>query len=183
MGAITIIGSNGVLADVSAGNRLLSRPYSDWLYAVDNGLAFSWTNATYDYDANDTILGVENNSATHDLYIWWIGCTGSTATQIVVHTSSGVTMAGTAVTGVNMNRNSNVAAASYTTAKADETGNGQQAASYTGRLLAGRIANAGWIEWDVQGAIRLPNDNNIGIDYTADGTTCQCTILGYMKAR
>ena len=88
-----------------------------------------------------------------------------------------VTMNGTAITGVNLNRgNTNTASA---TAIGDETGNGQQAASYTGRLVTGRFANSGIVELDIGGAIVLGSDHNIGIDFTTDGTAANCTIFGY----
>ncbi len=161
---------------------LLSRPKSDFEIARDAGYAFAWTGDTYDYAANDTILGVENNSSTRDLYIEKIVVSGDTASQFVVHTSSAVTMAGTARTGVNLNRNSNITDTGLATAKRDETGNGQQAASYTGGLISGRFANNGVVTIEVGGAIRLAQDHNIGIDLTTDGTACVATIWGYFKA-
>jgi hypothetical protein len=175
----TVIGADNSTAVNVEDNALKVRPYTEFFKAVSDGNAYSWSNATYDYAAHDTVLGVENNSATMDLVIERVIISGSTATQWVVHTSSGVTMAGTAVTGVNLNRGSaNVAPA---TAIGDETGNGQQAAGYTGRLISGRFANNGVVDIEVNGAIVIPQDHNIGIDFTTDGTAANCTIIGYFR--
>ena len=182
-GIITIRGaSNSQIAEVDK-NALRTRRQNEWDYALANGNAYSWSNAAYDYTAADTILGLENNSGSMDLKIKKIFITAEGLSQFVVHTSSGVTMTGTAVTGVNMNRNSgNVADA---TAIGDETGNGQAATTYSGRLLSGRFADNGIVEIDLDGAIVLPNDHNIGIDLdTHAGTdTATITIWGYFVAR
>lgn len=178
--SITLRGaSDSALAEVDDG-ALRARPYGEWEQALADGMAYSWSNASYDYTAIDTILAVENNSATHDLKIKRIFLTGSTATQWVVHTSTGTTIAGTAVTGVNLNRNSGLAAPA--TAVANETGNTQSTA-YLGKLITGTIANAGAVDIAVDGAIVLPNDSNIGIDFTTNGTTANCTIWGYFVPR
>jgi hypothetical protein len=183
MSVISIRGSDGNMADVRSDARLVTKPKTDFEKAVAAGLAFSWANATYDYAASDTILGLQNDSDVYDLCIEWISATGSTATEIIVHTSSAVTMAGTAVTGVNLNRNYSSTPTALSTAKADETGNGQAAASYSGRIVTGRIANAGWIEWRLAGALVLPADHNVGIDFVTDGTAANCVIHGYFRAR
>ena len=178
--SITLRGaSDSALAEVDSG-ALRTRPDGEWEQALADGRAYSWSNATYDYTAVDTVLAVENNSATHDLKIKRIFITGSTATQFVVHTSTGTTIAGTAVTGVNMNRNSGSAATA--TAVATETGNTQSTA-YLGKLICGRFANNGLVDIPVDGAIVLPNDTNIGIDLTTDGTAANCTIWGYFVPR
>lgn len=171
-------GSDAQIAEVDS-NSLRVRTYGEWEKAIADGMAYSWSNASYDYTAKDTILAVENNSSTYDLKIKRIIISGSTATQFVIHTASGVTMAGTAVTGVNLNRNSGQTAAA--TGIGDETGNAG-ADTYTYRLITGRFANSGLVDIDVDGAIILPNDHMIGIDFTTDGTTANCTILGWFQA-
>lgn len=175
--SITVRGaSDAALAEVD-NNRLRTRPLTEWERAVADGRAFSFSNATYDYTAADTIIGVENNSSTQDLYIERIVVTGDTATEFIVHTSSAATMAGTAITGVNLNRNSNASADA--TAKGNETGNGQAAASYSGRLITGRFANSGIVDLPIGGAIVLPDDHNIGIDFVTNGAAANCTIWAY----
>lgn len=181
MSSITIRGASDAQTAEVDSNALRTRRQNEWDYALANGNAYAWSNATYDYTAVDTILGVENNSATMDLKIKKIVITGDTASEFIVHTSSGVTMTGTAVTGVNMNRNSGNTAPA--TAIGDETGNGQAAASYSGGLLSGRFANDGLVEIDIDGAIVLPNDHNIGIDIITNGAAANITIWGYFVAR
>ena len=179
-GTLNIIGPNGQLALVEDA-ALATREQSDYLQAVQDGDAYSWSSLTYDPDAAATILGVENNSATRNLHIQEIHFQSDTASQIVVHAATGATMAGTAVVGVNLNRNSgNVAPA---TAKADETGNGGAAASYVDRLYTGRLAADGNIIIRVGGVIWLPNDHMIGIDLTTAATAANATIIGYFKDR
>ena len=178
-GTITLIGaSNSQKANV-ADNALLVRPYDDFEYAKAQGDAYSWSSLTYDPDANDTILGVQNNSSTKHLYIHQITVTCDTITQFVVHTESGVTMTGTAVTGVNLDRSCTTLAAA--TAKADETGNGQQAAGYTGRIYTARVGANGLVVLEPKGSIILPNDWMIGVDFTTAATAGNVSIIGYFK--
>lgn len=180
MGVIMLRGtSDGSLAEVEDG-ALVVNPLSDFEKAVANGDAYSWTNATYDPGAHDTILAVQNDSTTRDLHIVKAWVNTDAAGQFVVHTSSGVTMAGTAVVGVNLNRGSaNVAAA---TAECNETGNGQQAAAYTGRIMTGFVATNGLVEINLTGLV-LPYGWNVGIDLTAAATGSVMTIWGYFKDR
>jgi len=177
---ITLVGTNGEHISIEDG-AMLVEPKSEFLQAVENGYAFSWSNLSTDINATDTVLCVENNSSTLDLYIEKILLATDASGEMVVHTSSGATMTGTALTGVNLNRNSGYVAPA--TAKADETGNGQQAASYTGRLYIVFALADQSVQIDVGGAIVLPNDHNIGIDVTAEPTGCNATIIGYFKAR
>lgn len=177
---LTLIGPSGESVAVNA-NALSVRPKSDFDKAVEDGYAYSWSALTYDMAAKDTILGVENNSATMDLHIQEIHIQSDTATQFIVHTESGLTMAGTnAVTGVNLNRNSNLTAPA--TAYDDETGN-TAADGYTKRLITGLCAADGNVVLDIGGAIVLPNDHFIGVDLTADCGACNVTIIGYFKTR
>lgn len=177
---LTVIGPSGEAATVSS-NALSVRLKSDFDKAVEDGDAYSWSALTYDMTAKDTILGVENNSSTKDLYIQEIHIQSDTASQFIVHTETGLTMAGTnAVTGVNLNRNSgNVAPA---TAYDDETGN-TAADAYTKRLITGLVAADGNVVLTLDGCIVLPNDHFIGVDLTANAAACNVTIIGYFKDR
>lgn len=140
------------------------------------GLAFTWTIVSYDYDAADTILLVRNDSTTKMLYIdfaWaWIKTAGAILLQ---HPTATFTIAGTAVTGVNMNTSSGVAGDA--TAKADETGNTQgdiidmkynAAAAGPGVEFLGR-----------DGVIALGYHDALGIDAVAGGDECLASMHGY----
>ena len=175
-----IIGSTGSAANVTDG-ALRINPRSAFDQAVLDGRAFSFASVTYDPDALDTILGVQNDSTTHLLKITRIIATSDTASQIQVFTGSGVTMAGTAVTGVNLNRNSNRVAEA--TAKADETGNGAQAAGYVGttyaQVLQRQVAANTPVDLDVP--ITLPYNHMIGLDLTTAATAANVTMIGYFE--
>ena len=87
MGQITLIGaSNSQIVTVEDG-ALLGKLYGDWEYAIADGEAYVWTNSAidgYDYTAKDTVLAVENNSTTKDLYIQRVVINGDTASQWVM---------------------------------------------------------------------------------------------------
>ncbi len=178
-------GSTSSLAEVD-NNALRTRRNSEWDVALDAGLAFSWSNATFNYAAIDTVIAVQNNSAVYDLKIRKIIISGDTATQFVVHRSSGITLnnagAGAAIVAVNLNGASSQLGTGLYTAVSDDDGNSQSTA-YLGRLITGRIAANGLVEINVDGAIILPNGKDIGIDFTTVGTACNCTILGYYVLR
>lgn len=175
---LTLIGPSGESAVVADG-ALAVRPKTDFQQAIEDGDAYSWSALTYNMTAKDTILGVENNSATRDLYIQEIHIQSDTASQFIVHTETGLTMAGTnVVAGVNLNRNSgNVAPA---TAYDDETGN-TAADAYTKRLITGLCAADGNVVLELGGCVILPNDHFVGVDLTADAGACNVTIIGYFK--
>lgn len=180
----TISGPDGTKLH-AADNRALIRPQSDWDYALSQGNAYSWSNLTWDYAQHNTILAVENNSATMDLRIHKIYLACDTAGEFTVFSASGKTLAGTALVGVNLNRNSNATTGSINvapaTAKANETGQTEQGDGYPGRLITGKLpVNIGlWL--DIDGAIILPNDHMIGIDSNINGTGFTATIWGYFK--
>jgi hypothetical protein len=152
---------------------------SELAAASRKGDAFSWQNATYDYDAADTILLVANESSDRELVIDKLIIGSDTATVCTIHAPAYPTLAGTTVTAQNLNRNSNkIAEAS---AICDETGNGQQAAAYTGRILTGHVAANGLVEVRLYGSLLLPYGWNVGIDLTADAGGGVMTIWGYFR--
>ncbi len=148
--------------------------------AVIDGRAFSWIGQTYDPDAHDTLLGVANNSRTHVLKVQKIIISSDTASAIQVFAISGVTLAGTAVPGTNLNRSS--ARVADATAKADETGQNAQGSSYPIHFLHRRVAANSLVTLDVNGAIVLPYDWMVGVDLTTAATAGNVTILGWFEA-
>ncbi len=178
---VTLIGGSSGQAVEVDNKAMRVQDYGPFEYAVANGDAYSWANLTYDPGGADTILGVQNNSSARDLYIQEIHIAGDTASQMVVHSSSAVTMTGTAFVGVNLNRNSGKVAPA--TAKTNETDNGQAAATYSGRLYTVQIAADTTLIIPVNGAIVLPNDWTIGVDYTTASTAANVSIIGYFVDR
>jgi hypothetical protein len=174
-----ISGSGGSTLFVDSANRARIKPIDDFLAAVARGDAYSWASQTYDPDAHDTILGVENNEPDRMLYIERIIVTSDTASQIQVFASSGATMAGTAVTGANLNHTSGRLA--LASAYADETGNGAQGAGYPGLLFTDYVAANTLKTIEIGGAVAIGYDHMIGVDLTTAATAANVTIFGWFE--
>jgi len=152
--------------------------------SIENGLSFSWSNATYDYTAGHTLLAVQNDSLTHNLHIDQIWCHGDTTTQVIVHGTSenGFTMAGTPVTGVNLNRVGTPATASAT-AFGNESGNTQGHIFWAGSIPAD---NATPVAIGL-GIILGVDDGGgvsggvIAVDYVDVGGEALVTIIGHYE--
>ena len=142
------------------------------LVSNDDGLAFSWTNASYDYDAGDTIILIKNTSTTHNLIIDDIIIAGDTATIATVHFPVCDTPTGTSITGVNLNRTSGKTADA--TAIGDETTNSQGPIYHNIFIEANKT-----YEHDAGDSIVLGTNNCIAVDFVANGTAAYCTIEGF----
>jgi len=114
----------GYMAKVNDENKLETNAVSEPSFLYHNheeGNAYVWNFPSYDAGAGDTVMFIRNDS-NDPLHIHHIYLYTDNASLVTVHTiSDGEVPAGTAVTGVNINRMSgNVALA---TAKQNETGN------------------------------------------------------------
>lgn len=168
----------GNIAEVDNNNRLqvFAVTQTEGTNAAEDGDSYSWANATYDYAAADTILLVRNDSSTYDLHIDKIYISGDTATAVTVHCpTAAFTIAGTAVTGTNMNRKSGRVAPA--TAKANETGNTQGAIIFRGVI----VANAAPYVLELDGSIVLGTGHSIGVDYVSDGGAARVVIFGHFS--
>ena len=139
-----------------------------------DGQAYSWANVTYDAAANDTILLVKNTSTTHNLHIDQIWCHGDTTTTVAVFWASGVTPAGTTVTGVNLNTTSSNTAEA--TAKGDETGNSGGSNVWVGSIPADNATPV-----LISSGLILASGYSIGVDYATDGGEALVTIIGHYE--
>lgn len=144
------------------------------------GQAYSWSNVGYDMTAADTILAVRNTSPTRNLHITRVTMSSVLANKAQHHVTNGsAALAGTAVTGVNLNFTSgNVAEAD---AKGDETTNSSQGTLIgTTALLALTQETLDW-----EGALILGTNDSYGIDYIADdtGDLPLITIFGYFELK
>ena len=95
---------------------------------------------------------------------------------MIVHATSedGFTIAGTTVTGVNLNRaSSNTAAA---TAKADETGNTQGNIIWAGSIPADNATPVA-----IGLGVILDLNDAIAVDFTDDGGEALVTIIGHYE--
>ena len=145
--------------------------------SVVDGLAYSWSNATYNYTAADTILAVQNDSTTQKLHIDQVWCHGDTTTRVIVHatTEDGFTMAGAAgVTGVNLNRSSSNAASA--TAFAHESGNSQGNIFWAGSIPADNATPVA-----IGLGVILDLSDVIAVDFTDDGGEALVTIIGHYE--
>lgn len=143
-----------------------------------HGCAYSWTMVSYDYDAGDTVLLVRNDSTTEILYIdyvWvWADCGGTVV--VLQHPTATFTIAGTAVTGVNLNTISGAAADA--TAKGDETGN-TQGDIIDVKYQISSASSEGVKFLDHDGIVALGYHDALGVDVVTGGDACQCTMHGY----
>lgn len=176
---MVIHGPNGDYVKVTKYNRL-------WVDGVAeprmphacryHALAFSWTMVSYDYDAADTLLLVRNDSTTLMLYIeyvWmWADCGGSIV--VLQRPTADFTIAGTAVTGVNMHA---AGGSPDATAKGDETGNTQGNIIDVKFHPGSSSPGVNFLQHD--GVVALGHHDAVGVDVVTGGDACQCTIHGY----
>jgi hypothetical protein len=171
-------GNTGNVAKVTAENMLRTYSVTEAEIAhvsEEEGLAFSWSNVSYDYDALDTILLVKNTSATKKLIIDKVIISADVATVAVLHLPACATPTGTAVIGVNLRRDSgNVADA---TAIGDETTNTQANIIKNFQLLAATDT-----VYDTQGSIVLGQNDCIAVDFVTNGAVCYATFDGHYHA-
>ena len=177
--AQSVIGANGSPVFVTSGGAYVNTR-TEFDQAVIDGRAFSFASLTYDPDAHDTIFGIENNSTTHLLKIQKLIITSDAASLIQIFVTSGVTMTGTAIVGVNLNRTSGRTAGDVT-AIADETDNGEQGSSYPSKLLHKQVDADVGIQLDLDGAIVLPSGWMMGIDLTTAATAANVTALAWLE--
>lgn len=171
----------GNQAEVNINNQLVVRAItqteadfvSDML-----GNAYSWASGTYNpATTGDTILLVKNTSDTLNLHINSIWLSTAAETRVVIHlVTADVTVIGTTITGTNLNTNSNNVAPAE--AARDETGNSQGSVIWSGEIQA--ATNPYEVRFD--GAILLGKNISIGVDYVADPTACDVTILGHFES-
>ena len=174
-----VIGTTGVIAEVNDDKQLTTRAVSvSALHEASlSGQAFAWNAVSADIDAGDTALLVQNTSSSKKLVIEKIYVYSDVATAVDVHlVTASFTIAGTAVTGVCLNKaNPTVAPA---TAKADETGNTQGniiITLHTSELTTSQEA----VEYDFSGSVIIGQNQAIGVDLVAELAAFECTIIGY----
>ncbi len=144
------------------------------------GHSYAWANVGYDMTAADTILALRNTSPTRNLHVTRVTMSTGIAGYAQHHVTQGsAALAGTVVTGTNLNfASGNVAEAD---AREDETTNSSQGTliGTTALLLLEETE----IDWE--GALILGTNDSYGIDYTVDDTTDKplITIYGYFELK
>lgn len=165
----------GGLVEVT-GNRLqVDSDSHDSLQAhSEEGDAYAWSNVTYNMTAADTIIAVRNTSADKNLHITRVYMSSDTV-QVAAHhvTSSSAALAGTLITGVNLNFSSgNVAEAD---ARGDETTNSSQG----DLILRTEMLAAVTAIVDFNGGLILGTNDAYAIDYPTDAAIVYITIWGF----
>ena len=149
--------------------------------ATLKGDAYAWNTVSADLIAGDTALIVCNESRTQLLVIHscYIAC--DLATTIDFHLTHPGTWAGTAVTGVNLNRGSNNIAAA--TAYADETGSSQGDIILTGVSMVHTVGEESTCEpvtYNFEDAVILAEHDCFGVDVVGNtAARFETTIIAY----
>ena len=165
---------NGYLAQVDKEKRLKVYATTETEISHEsesNNRAFTWA-YSYDYDAGDTIVLVKNTSSTLNLIMEKVLISSDTTTQIVIHFPKDTTLAGTLITGLNLNRASNNTAESL--AYANETGNTQGEIMGTATVMPNTT-----IFVPMDGAVILGIGNEIAVDFLTAGTFGSVSFRGY----
>ena len=179
-------GGGAYLAAVNSANQLLTRAVavSPIHEASLIGNAFSWTSVSADIDTGDTALLVANTAASKWLVIAYAYIWVNVAAQVKLHVPAVATYTGTAVVGVNLNRNyaNNAPAVAYTDETAKALGNG-----------AGNVIQTLWIAEstnvqttcvkgetvDFKGSLILGTNDAIALDIITEPTGHEVTFVGY----
>jgi len=169
--------SKGYSAGVNDDNQLQTHAVTmtELEQAVQNGDAYVWCFTGYDYDAADTVMHIKNTDTVRELVLCQINLYCDTASKVQVHKPSGTTIAGTSITGVNMNVSSSNTALATTTQ--DETGNTQ------GTVLINKyVAANGTIDLIDEGQIVLGYGKELGVDIVTAGTMAYGQIIGFYRS-
>jgi len=161
------VSDNKLEVDSSSMSRIYFR-------SKNQGDTFTWSNVSYDYDANDTILLVKNTSRTKTLVVTDIFISGDTTTPYAIHIPECDNPTGTSVTAVNPNRDSGEIADA--TAVSDETTNTQANVLFRGIALNNTVTPI-----NTRGSIRLGLNDCVAVDFATDGTAAYVVIAGFYE--
>ncbi len=142
--------------------------------AALKGDAYVWHTVTYSATAADTIQAVRNTSSTRNLHIEKLVLSTNAAGIAQVHVVlSSAALAGTLVTGVNLNfASGNVAPAD---ARTDETTNSSQGTRIT---TVDMLADTTLVI-EYNGALILDTTDAVAIDYVETTSVPDVSIFGY----
>lgn len=144
--------------------------------SMRTGLVFEWGVATFDPAAADTVLLIRNDKSGYNLHIYDFNLHSDVETEFQIHyvaAASGLTLAGTPVSGQSWNRVLDVQASGYCTAYADETANAQ------GDIIRRNILYANTEKkYDFRGGLIVKAGDAIAVDYTADTGEAYCNVVG-----
>lgn len=154
------------------------------LAAIDKGIAaaslrgdaYAWCSVTYDQTADDTILIVRNNDPDRLLVIDRAWMWTDVAGKWVLHCpATGLTIDGTAVVGVNLNKSS--ARVAKATATTNETTNAVVAIVANVYTPDGSALQGTTVE--LNGAVVLGYDQSFALDCAAAAADTLAWVWGY----
>lgn len=173
----------GLFAEVNSSNQLVTRAITETAMcaASKNGDAYSWTAVTADIDAGDTALCVVNRHATRKLVIQGLYAYSDVPTLLKVHVPAAATWAGTAVVGVNLNREKSATLA-QAVAYADETGATLADANVILTIATNELTTDQFgviVDPLHGGSVVLGYDDAIAVDIVSESAAFACCIYGY----
>jgi hypothetical protein len=176
-------GKTGKAAAVNSDNALMADAVvsSAMCEASLKGDAYSWTAVTTDINTGDTALCVVNQSKSRKLVIQSLYVYADVPSLLKVHVPAACTWAGTAVVGVNLNREK-ASVLADAVAYADETGTTFADANVILTIATNETATdqfGVWIENLNGGALILGYDDAIAVDIIGESAAFNCTIVGY----
>ncbi len=141
----------------------------------DTGQGYSWT-GLYNSGNGETVLLVKNTSASLVFVVTEIDVVSDAVTRVRIHLpTTNVTVAGTEITGVNLNAGSTNAAPA--SGWQNETGN-SIGDVITDFLIAANTPHSETFE----DGLRITQNKSIGVDVATGATTLGgATIIGYFE--
>ena len=142
----------------------------------EKGDAYVWHAVSYSFSNADTLMGIRNTHPTKLLHIDKLIISSQAAGIIQLHMTEGsAALAGTLVTGFNLNRASgNVAQAD---ARVDETTNSSQGTRFTSFELVA----ATMFPFDFEGSLIMKLNDAFGIDGVTAGTSFELSVFGFFN--
>lgn len=177
MDTAQIIGNGGYISKVSPDGGLLTR-------VPDELEAYAWNAVSANIDAGDTAILVCNDSTSKHLHIVKAYIRTDVAAQVDWHVPAYGTWAGTAITGVPLNRQRSASSTAPATAKADETGNTQGSIILTTyqHVAVNAQTTCSVAQWvDFGGLVVLGYHQSIAADLIDEPGAFECTIWGYFE--
>ena len=142
--------------------------------AALRGDAYVWHTVAYSATAADTIQAVRNTSSSRNLHIEKLVLSTNASGVAQVHVvPNSAALAGTGITGVNLNFTSgNVAPAD---AQTDETTNSSQGT----RITSVELPADSVITVEYNGALILDTNDTVAVDYVETTSAPEVSIFGY----
>ena len=176
-----IIGSSGNQADVTGDKELMVQAPTGIRAASVLGNAYAWTAVLANIDTTDCMILVSNTSATQNLVIHKVIFQGDIVGTMTFKLAdcTGLTLAGTAIAGINLNTGSGKSAPA--SAFSDETASPATSVIMTWNQHLPYAAVVGVMNvFDTEDAIIVTQHHAFGVDTILEPAAgFQATVIGY----